>query len=194
VFCKHCQVSFKRKDIDFHEDWCVYRPVSCVCCDTSVLFKDIQSHTIVCPLCPVFCTFECGLRVPRNQLDCHQNQCPEGTVDCSYSGFGCNIKSKRRLISDHEEGNALMHTKLMAAFILKQNENILQLQQQVLVLRQQLLLGWFTYTIDDFSNVKANLQSPKTSTFGYKWYLCVNPLFENKFVSIYLYCILDVAV
>ena len=101
---------------------CCRRPAMCTYCEQSfTTFEIMESqHTPECSKYPISCINDCGMEVPRGQLDNHVNQeCLLKEVNCDYEILGCKWQGLRRDMKPHVCDSLQEH----ADFLLKKNSS-----------------------------------------------------------------------
>ena len=57
-----------------------------------------QEHVQTCPVKEIECQ-DCALLIPRADLEAHHEECPDRTIPCEHSTFGCTWQGKRSDLS-----------------------------------------------------------------------------------------------
>ena len=136
--CKFRQCSLKcgkrvRKDqFQFHlENECPHRSVRCVHCSEEMDAGEIETHRSGCPRLPVSCIFQCGLTVPREEMDAHvdkQGACPAVVLQCDCREVGCEFKGTRSELEEHNRANVHKHLVLAMVEVRKEKERVRNLE------------------------------------------------------------------
>ncbi|KAM4772372.1 TNF receptor-associated factor 5 [Rhinophrynus dorsalis] len=128
-----CHDKILRKDLKDHlETQCKLRQEMCRYCKQTMALINLKIHTrIYCPLYPVPCPNNCSKTCPREELDEHLTVCPEVELECPFTDYGCNVKTKRGQMKVHEDIFLRDHMLLVL------NRNT-KLEEQMLDLRQSL--------------------------------------------------------
>ncbi|XP_035665778.1 TNF receptor-associated factor 2-like [Branchiostoma floridae] len=107
-----------RMDLAAHlEKECAVRQVKCKYCAQEILLKDEKDHLFICPQVPVNCDF-CGKKkIPRAQLQQHQDEnigdCRRLKVACPFAIVGCPAKLEREKLNDHIAKHQADHLSLV---------------------------------------------------------------------------------
>ncbi|XP_035665772.1 TNF receptor-associated factor 2-like [Branchiostoma floridae] len=140
-----CGKQVMRMDLAAHlEKECAVRQVKCKYCAQEILLKDEKDHLFICPQVPVNCDF-CGKKkIPRAQLQQHQDEdtgdCKRLKVACRFAKVGCQAKLEREKLNDHIAKNHVDHlnhlldnhlTLMEKVNLLKQNPQAQHMQQAV---------------------------------------------------------------
>ena len=144
-----CGDQLQRQYIQSHlTENCPTRPFSCEHCHNYDSNYDyvIHNHWPVCGSFPLHCPNECGLELPRQDIDSHvDNECPLTTINCDFHHVGCTVKLPRKDIPEHLKENLHTHVSLLATSHAKQQAEIacykiknLQLEQTILELKRAL--------------------------------------------------------
>eukprot|EP00058_Branchiostoma_floridae_P007018 XP_002592506.1 hypothetical protein BRAFLDRAFT_68997 [Branchiostoma floridae] len=138
-----CGKQVMRMDLAAHlEKECAVRQVKCKYCAQEILLKDEKDHLFICPQVPVNCDF-CGKKkIPRAQLQQHQDEdtgdCKRLKVACRFAKVGCQAKLEREKLNDHIAKNHVDHlnhlldnhlTLMEKVNLLKQNPQAQHMQQ-----------------------------------------------------------------
>ncbi|XP_078604260.1 TNF receptor-associated factor 2-like [Branchiostoma floridae x Branchiostoma japonicum] len=113
-----CGKQVMRLDLAAHlEKECAVRQVKCKYCAQKILLKDEKDHLFICPQVPVNCDF-CGKKkIPRAQLQQHQDEntgdCKRLKVACPFASVECPAKLEREKLNDHIVNHQVDHLSLM---------------------------------------------------------------------------------
>ena len=128
-----CHHTCRRSELDIHQRDCDFRPIPCEHCERDVAQRRGAMHAAVCDRCPVRCPNECGKIIRRGEVKYHcYAECPEQTVPCTLSNFGCIARHLRAAAPEHMVENAGGHVSLVAEAVdklrTKTQEQSLQMQ------------------------------------------------------------------
>ena len=102
VTCKHCLRSFEHYLLRIHFNECPRMKIPCSLCDTMMCRESILRH--------------------------NEQNCPEKKIECLFAEYNCEVKIKRKDLSQHLEENRIVHVELkvnaLEAVIKRQNETI----------------------------------------------------------------------
>ena len=105
----------ERREVWIHRICCPMRTVKCEYCSVCVKACDMNGHLEVCKEFPIPCPNKCSeeFRVKRKNKSIHLSQeCPLQETECPYSQYGCEAKSKRKHMDQHEREDFHKHLKL----------------------------------------------------------------------------------
>jgi hypothetical protein len=112
-----CNEMVMRKDRKHHkENLCCRRIVGCSYCDVQMEYQEISVHFETCTKYPVSCHYECGMQIPRGEMDVHasrEGSCSKSPLECDFAGAGCQFSGNRRQLQDHLEQNTVSHLSLV---------------------------------------------------------------------------------
>lgn len=135
-----CSVeSIKQKDLNNHiTDECQLRQYTCEHCKTSHVFAAIKEHYTSCPKYLLDCPNKCSdIKIAREDMPSHCNECPLQPVDCPFSDAGCSAKFVRRDLQQHTTTVQQQHLALMMiAFKKMKEEHKRELQKTNAELRE----------------------------------------------------------
>jgi len=123
-----CYLTFQRRQLAEHEAGCEYRVVACERCQDRFVAQESDQHLLSCKGVEVECPQECGKMVLRGDLAEHEQECGEAVVCCSFADYGCQMRGKRRKISEHEEQATFIHLQLAASTAKRQREESSRLE------------------------------------------------------------------
>ena len=110
-----CHHTCRRSELDIHRRDCEFRPIQCEYCERDVAQRRGAMHAKTCERYPVPCPNECGKIVRRGEVKYHCfSECPEQTVPCALSNFGCVSRHLRADNDAHMTENAGGHVLLVA--------------------------------------------------------------------------------
>ena len=101
--CIHCNISYRKSQIEDHESKCSKKLVCCEYCNDHVCLRhELVEHWESCDLYPIICPKGCGATVTRRGLRQHREKsCPFTIVECEYANVGCEVKVRRGDMNDH---------------------------------------------------------------------------------------------
>ena len=128
-----CHHTCKRSELAIHQRDCDFRPITCEYCERDVAQRRGAMHAAVCDQYPVQCPNGCGKIIRRGEVKYHcYAECPEQTVPCALSNFGCIARHLRADAPKHMAENAPGHVSLIAEAVdklrTKTEEQSLQIQ------------------------------------------------------------------
>jgi len=99
--------------VTVHEDECINKLIKCKRrkCGGIVSKKDLENHEEVCLYKSLQC-FHCGMNLWRKNKDDHELLCSTEKIQCVYHKAGCNTLMYRKDIDKHEQDSQSMHLKL----------------------------------------------------------------------------------
>jgi len=92
-----CNEMIFQKDVELHNDSCLYGSIQCVCCGNTII---------------------------RINKDKHEVACLAEEIACEYHAIGCNSKFCRKDIGTHDINYQLQHMRLMYNNIKQQNVHL----------------------------------------------------------------------
>ncbi len=102
---------FMKKDLDDHlEKYCPNRDYKCQYCGEKGTYADItQIHNAVCKEKTTSCpNSECTETIKCHRIREHvDEECPYTVTHCKYESIGCNKKTLRKDMAEHEENDKL---------------------------------------------------------------------------------------
>ena len=97
-----CGRHFEKRNMEAHTIFCSYRKVPCEFCVEHIVHKDKSSHYEICVKMPLLCPNVCSnTKILREKMNEHIAICPDQTISCKYSEFGCDVKVKRKDYDQH---------------------------------------------------------------------------------------------
>mmetsp|Transcript_48307 Transcript_48307/g.98651 ORF Transcript_48307/g.98651 Transcript_48307/m.98651 type:complete len:462 (-) Transcript_48307:243-1628(-) len=147
-----CDVKVQRARLADHEAICELREVSCESCPAKFTARESDQHQLTCKGVEIGCPMRCGKMVRRGDMAQHEKECEELVVCCPFASHGCQVRGKKRKISEHEEEATAIHLQLATSTTKRQREESSRLEkalaestkqvtehaQQVLALQKQL--------------------------------------------------------
>lgn len=113
-----CHHTGRRSELAVHQRDCEFRPVPCQYCEQDVAQRRGAMHAATCEAFPVECPNGCGKILKRGEVKYHcYAECPEQTVPCEFTHFGCIHRHLRANATEHETENAGGHVKLVASAV-----------------------------------------------------------------------------
>ena len=128
----------ERRRVETHKTCCPMRSVQCEYCSVTVKACDKNGHLEVCEEFPISCPNKCSeeFRVKRKNKSIHLSQeCPLQETECPYSQYGCEVKVQIRNLEQHEKEDIHNHIKLTISMISNVQREVITLQGENEVLR-----------------------------------------------------------
>jgi hypothetical protein len=91
---------WKGLDVIEHEESCSLAMVVCTECDQPILKSKYEKHVIECTPEKEECIL-CRMVVLKKRMDSHAMVCPQSSVICPQSRFGCSWNGKREDLTNH---------------------------------------------------------------------------------------------
>ncbi len=154
---------------------CPNRVVECELCNESGQHHSITGpcHLNECPKVIVECPNDCSLRMAREDLEDHYDNCPNEEIECTYEDIGCQVELPRKNMPEHEHDTAL-HLQLAIMEI------------RALKVKKDSEIKIFTFKISNFAPMFMVYGPPFfTSPGGYK--MCVRISSKEGYLSVFLY-------
>jgi len=133
-----CYSKVQRAQLADHEAACEHREVGCEKCPARFTARESDQHQLTCTGVEIECLLGCGTKVRRGDLVEHEQECGEVVVCCQFAEHGCQVRGKRRKISEHEEEATSVHLQLATRTTKHQREESSRLAEQVVALQTQL--------------------------------------------------------
>jgi len=127
------------------EERCLYRMVVCHLCELPCSLDKLQSHLDCdCQEKIMECPNDCDMAMKRSALEEHLKEvCPKATVPCPFAPHGCITDLMRENLSSHLHNDMEYHLSLASAMILKQQNEMNQLREQVAAMpKPQTIMFW----------------------------------------------------
>ena len=104
VSCDKCDWKGIRDKLDdHHNNNCLKRPFECQYCGEKGTYKATGPHDAVCKKKPVACPHnECNIRIQRQGIKRHLENCAYEAIPCNYAKLGCGTKVIRKDAPRHE--------------------------------------------------------------------------------------------
>ena len=104
-----------RDELKIHlEDACVQRKIRCMHCYNYLRVCDISIHINECPKMRLPCELKCGKIMCRTDVSLHlEDYCPEKEIPCPFAKYSCEVRIKRKHMSQHLEKKRTEHLELL---------------------------------------------------------------------------------
>jgi len=152
-----------RRDMDNHlKNTCPNRQYQCPHCkDTGRYCEITTNHLITCPQFKVPCpNVGCNDSVPCCELADHQTKCLFEKVACKYTEIGCEEKTLRKDLQQHEN-NYTFHFHLAIETVNRQQKEIKALKEEQRAMKEEQ-----TAMKDDIMHTQASPRTFKMPKFN----------------------------
>ena len=97
------------------ERYCTKRQMSCLYCSYFSSIDNVTTkHLPICLQFPVTCPNNCKkVRLKREQLQAHIDECPLQVISCPFTSAGCTVKLPQNEMEKHEDAAMRQHLRLM---------------------------------------------------------------------------------
>ena len=168
--CQCCDKKIQRQHMQDHKTkHCTKRSFSCEHCNNYESNYDdvIHNHWPVCGCFPLPCPNQCGVELPRREVNSHvYDECPLTTITCDFLYIGCTTEVPRKDMPAHLRDNLLTHMSLLAASHTKQQNEIKRQQEKIF--QQQKDISMQEARIDSLVQENERLKS-KNKTMEYNF-------------------------
>ncbi|XP_060063095.1 TNF receptor-associated factor 3-like [Ylistrum balloti] len=135
-----CTAILTRDQFDSHiNGTCDFLPVTCDHCKEITLRGKFMAHIETdCPKVMIHCPYLCGApEFPREQLETHEEQCPNKPILCSFSCIGCKFKGVEEVVKQHEKNDMASHLLLLSTYTSKMEDQNKTISAELLDLKQE---------------------------------------------------------
>ena len=135
-----CGIVTARVEMETHlTELCVNRKVICDYCSETYRVSDTNIHLEVCVEFPLRCSNECGIIIPRKDMQSHaEDMCPNTPLECEYKIYGCDARVTRKDLDAHKNEARLQHMEIMMqSGIQSLNEELDKVNQENMLMKQQ---------------------------------------------------------
>lgn len=108
-----CPMNLLRSDNENHASECEFRPETCTHCQKNVPAKKLEIHYDECPKIIIPCPQGCVESIQREEVEIHLKSCDNTPVDCPLVKIGCEFRSTKKEMEQHNTQEVLQHNKLL---------------------------------------------------------------------------------
>ena len=134
-----CNVYLPREEMSNHIKVCQFKKEPCDYCNAIMVVNQMEEHLKVCPRVEVLCDQNCGMKLPREELDVHKKDfCAYSLLKCPYVEYGCNDKEIFRKDFDEKmKKDSGKHLVLIVKTVDKLSKKLDYLQKEIEYLKSE---------------------------------------------------------